>query len=93
MRRACLICPDGNAVTVDHLPTEILDEAEEGSELVLRSASNNAPSRPKEITPDRIREILTQVNHNKSKAAQMLGIDRKTIYNILKRDMLRSSAN
>lgn len=93
MRRACLICPDGNAVTMDYLPTEIIEDAENDMEEALRPVNNTAPSKPKELTPDSIREILIQVNHNKSKAAQILGIDRKTIYNILKRDILRSSAN
>ena len=48
---------------------------------------NHQPTRPlfdAEQEQRRIREALEQTHYNKSKAAQLLGIDRKTLYNKMK---------
>ncbi|NOU61254.1 sigma-54-dependent transcriptional regulator [Marinifilum caeruleilacunae] len=80
VRRSVLLS-QGEQVEVISLPTEILnDQAKndvviEGSNLKLIQAANE-----KEL----IISTLRKVNFNKSKAARLLNIDRKTLYNKIK---------
>lgn len=85
IRRACLLCPDHTPINIDCLPEDIVHY-----ELVQRwddEAEDQASSRnkkPRDIGLKEIQEALKASNYNKSKAAQYLGIDRKTLYNRLK---------
>lgn len=80
IRRSVLLSP-GLEVELLSLPSEILNDNEasniivEGSNLKLIQAANE-----KEL----IISTLRKVNYNKSKAARMLNIDRKTLYNKIK---------
>lgn len=80
VRRSVLLS-QGNQVEVISLPTEILNDQPkndiviEGSNLKLIQAANE-----KEL----IISTLRKVNFNKSKAARLLNIDRKTLYNKIK---------
>ncbi len=56
-----------------------------GSELSETPVpSNNMALKNEEIEKEHIQEALRQTGNNKSKAAQLLNIDRKTLYNKLK---------
>lgn len=80
VRRSVLLS-QGNQVEIISLPTEILNDQPkndvvlEGSNLKLIQAANE-----KEL----IISTLRKVNFNKSKAARLLNIDRKTLYNKIK---------
>lgn len=80
IRRSVLLSPD-KEVELISLPNEILNNSAsnniivEGSNLKLIQAANE-----KEL----IVSTLRKVNYNKSKAARLLNIDRKTLYNKLK---------
>ena len=80
VRRSVLLS-QGDQVEVISLPTEILNDQPkndiviEGSNLKLIQAANE-----KEL----IISTLRKVNFNKSKAARLLNIDRKTLYNKIK---------
>lgn len=80
IRRSVLLS-QGNEIEIQSLPTEILNDSLrneviiEGSNLKLIQAANE-----KEL----ILSTLSKVNYNKSKAARILNIDRKTLYNKIK---------
>jgi len=80
IRRSVLLSPE-KKVELISLPNEILNNSSsnnvimEGSNLKLIQAANE-----KEL----IVSTLRKVNYNKSKAARLLNIDRKTLYNKIK---------
>ena len=80
IRRACLLCATGKAISGDLLPTHItngkIQVTSEGYHY-QDSACRSARS----ITFREIQEVLLQTNHNKAETARVLGIDRKTLYN------------
>ncbi|MEL7002467.1 MAG: sigma-54 dependent transcriptional regulator [Bacteroidota bacterium] len=87
VKRAVLLCQQ-EMVTLDCLPSEIvlpdltLDENEDrhagvSKDINLKSVSENAEKRA-------IVDVLEQTGYNKTKAAEVLKIDRKTLYNKLK---------
>lgn len=64
---------------------EFITLVELGSELSEPTVSvNNMALRNEEIEKEHILEALRQTGNNKSKAAKLLNIDRKTLYNKLK---------
>lgn len=90
VRRAALLTPDGRMIGKDALPLTITEsdpvadvppvsmrEPQGINDKSLRQASHSAEYAI-------ILNALKQVNFNKSKAAQLLNIDRKTLYNKLK---------
>jgi two-component system response regulator HydG len=64
-----------NMIGIDVLPHEMQDVARQGSSLSGYSKNNEEQA---------IRQALEKANFNKSKAAILLDIDRKTLYNKLK---------
>lgn len=85
IRRACLLCPDHTAINTDCLPAEILHiEYEQIWEQETEEQMSLRHKKPRDITLKEIEEALKVSNYNKSKAANYLGIDRKTLYNRLK---------
>lgn len=73
IRRATLLA-QGKFITLDEL-----------SELQAQAAPpTGMPLRNEEAEKQHIIETLKQTGYNKSRAAQLLGIDRKTLYNKLK---------
>ncbi|MDX1652925.1 MAG: sigma-54 dependent transcriptional regulator [Brumimicrobium sp.] len=79
MKRLVLLTT-GETIGPEVLPAEILhpvsfaDNEEETSSFDLKTVVENAESRA-------IKRALKASNYNKSKCAQLLGVDRKTLYN------------
>ena len=84
VKRSVLLCQD-DKISADHLPEEIVKPdyfafAEEGAEdfddkiLDLKSVAERAEKKA-------IIHVLSQTGGNKSKAADILKVDRKTLYN------------
>ncbi len=73
VRRATLLA-QGKFITIDEL-SDLKEPA---------PAHIGMPLRNEEAEKQQIIEALRQTNYNKSRAAQLLGIDRKTLYNKLK---------
>lgn len=78
IKRAVLLTP-GGFITPDVLPSEIVSGEKPAPEpvgsIVLKDSTQEKTL---------ILEALQRADYNKSKAAKMLGIDRKTLYNKLK---------
>ena len=92
VKRAALLT-EGDKIEAKALPVEISNH----SKFVFpeNKHSNDGDSQSKDISPnlkaaaheaenEMILKILRQVNFNKSKAAKLLNIDRKTLYNKMK---------
>ena len=79
IKRACLLTPDNEYISKDSLPLEMTAdftdktiEANSLKDITLQAEKNE------------ILKVLKEVNFNKSKAAAILNIDRKTLYNKLR---------
>lgn len=92
IRRAALLTPDGQHVSMNGLPLEMASagsapEVETGSfssNLVEEENTPNLKNVALEAEYETILKVLKQVNYNKTKAAKILNIDRKTLYNKMK---------
>lgn len=73
----------GRYITKCELPEELLHNHDGGAQPVA-SKSSSTQLRSVEHECELIRKALAECGNNKTKAAQMLGIDRKTLYNKLK---------
>ena len=74
--KRCVLLTKSNIITLDVLPQEMLETPEE----TTKNFSLYSHQNEEEI----IREALKETNNNKTKAAVLLNIDRKTLYNKLK---------
>lgn len=74
VKRATLLA-QGNKITLNEIPVEIYLRSKVKDEFSLFSESNES---------ELIQRVLGATNFNKSKAARILKIDRKTLYNKLK---------
>lgn len=92
LRRAVLLT-EGEFIQTKALPLEISTFSKVSAfENAIENVSNNHPKEKKldlknaalEAEYDTILKVLKEVNFNKTKAAQILNIDRKTLYNKMK---------
>ncbi len=96
VRRAVLLTPPGEKITSASLPWEITNNSSMVTTAPVDDAkpfSISSPAPKKELDLkdaasraeyETIMTVLQQVNFNKKKAAEMLNIDRKTLYNKIK---------
>ncbi|GGI23195.1 sigma-54-dependent transcriptional regulator [Pedobacter mendelii] len=91
IRRVALLS-DGNEIQVDVLPLELANYAKDyDKEKILDQVKSKFVDKPKNLKSaaqeaeyDTILSVLKEVNFNKTKAAKILKIDRKTLYNKFK---------
>lgn len=87
IKRAVLLCID-NVVGIDVLPSEIFDRTndfdDEDMEYESNSQEDNLKLYSSKSEEKTIRLALEKAKFNKTKAAKILGIDRKTLYNKIK---------
>lgn len=87
IKRAVLLCVD-NVVGIDVLPSEIFDRTndfdDEDMEYESNSQEDNLKLYSSKSEEKTIRLALEKAKFNKTKAAKILGIDRKTLYNKIK---------
>ncbi len=95
VRRSVLLTPPGQKITAATLPWEITNSEplHPGGTVPTKTFVVSAPTPKKELDLkdaasraeyETIMAVLQQVNFNKKKAAEMLNIDRKTLYNKIK---------
>ena len=79
VKRSVLLSPE-ELISINTLPDEIIYYSEETTTLPKDSLKEASSLAEKE----RILQVLSETGNNKSKAARILNIDRKTLYNKLK---------
>lgn len=79
IRRAVLL-EQSNTITLDSLPSEIISPAPMNGRVTAENLKNIKEKAEQEL----ILSTLEKVKYNKTKAAKLLNIDRKTLYNKLK---------
>ena len=94
VRRAVLLTPPGEKINSSSLPWEINNTdpiAGNGHDIKTITAHPAMPKKELDLKDaasraeyETIMAVLQQVNFNKKKAAEMLNIDRKTLYNKIK---------
>jgi two-component system response regulator HydG len=83
IRRAVLLST-GNIITSNVLPAELYDNQVNSITPVSGIESDNLKEAIDQIEFEKIKSVLEKVKYNKTKAAQILNIDRKTLYNKLR---------
>jgi two-component system response regulator HydG len=87
IRRSVLLC-QGDKIKMEHLPQEFTVPVHMGKDGFQVSFNGAIPGSLKEVAEQAekkaILEVLRKTNNNKSKTAELLKVDRKTLYNKLK---------
>lgn len=87
IKRAVLLCP-GELIEVIQLPQEILSPEDDQVGSMAVSFNGEIPKDLKSVAEEAekraILTVLKHTNNNKSKTAELLKVDRKTLYNKLK---------
>lgn len=91
IRRVALLT-EGNEIQVDVLPLELSNHVKDyDRDEILTQVKLKLSDKPKDLKNaaleaeyDTILRVLKEVNFNKTKAAKILNIDRKTLYNKIK---------
>ncbi len=71
-----------NLITLDALPQKIVDH--QSNQLIVADQTDQPLSSLDAIEGRYIRYVLNRVDGNKTEAARILGLDRKTLYRKLK---------
>jgi PAS domain S-box-containing protein len=80
---ATIQCP-GTSLEIQHLPPEVRD--------YKHKTRKNKPGRPPKITSDDVTKTLEKTNGNQSEAAKLLGVNRATIYRIMRKSNMAHNA-
>jgi two-component system response regulator HydG len=87
IRRSVLLC-SSNMISVQTLPAEISNPGLYKTEPSVQQSFSGVRKDLKDVSTkaefETIMNVLREVNFNKSKAAEILNIDRKTLYNKIK---------
>ena len=83
MKRSVLLAQT-DEITIDCLPKEFIDEQKSHEPTVQEFGAGDLKSVSEQAEKEIIIRALEQTNHNKSKTANLLKIDRKTLYNKIK---------
>ncbi|TWV99317.1 sigma-54-dependent transcriptional regulator [Chitinophaga pinensis] len=95
IRRACLLTPEHEDITLSTLPLEMKEsfaqqpyeedhQVNMSGELISITNENDLKTVALQAEYNKIINVLKEVKYNKTKAAQLLNIDRKTLYNKLR---------
>ncbi len=88
IRRACLLTPEGGDITEAVLPAELIRTTNTKpayADVINKDADASTLKNAAAMEEQKIiMEVLRRVKFNKTKAAAILNIDRKTLYNKLK---------
>jgi two-component system response regulator HydG len=95
IRRACLLTPEHDDITLSTLPLEMKEsfaqqpyeedhQVNMSGELISITNENDLKTVALQAEYNKIINVLKEVKYNKTKAAQLLNIDRKTLYNKLR---------
>lgn len=88
--RRLVLLSEGNELSVKALPLELTEaslpktEVTKQQELVVKADKPDLKNAAQGAEYETIMQVLKEVNFNKSKAAELLEIDRKTLYNKMK---------
>jgi two-component system response regulator HydG len=85
IRRACLLTPASKTMDLQVLPLEMTDihKPVQKKVLIQKQPDHNLKSIAKQAEHEKIMTVLREVKFNKTKAARLMNIDRKTLYNKL----------
>lgn len=79
VRRAVLLC-SGEIIQLSNLPAEMLDADKKTESETIVANEFDLKAIQEKNEREKIIQILQEVRYNKSKAAKLLNIDRKTLY-------------
>ena len=82
--RKCVLLTDGSIISAATLPTEITGETVDPAIVAHRTKKPEEKETSSKAEYDAIMQVLKDVNFNKTKAAEYLKIDRKTLYKKIK---------
>ncbi|SFD81543.1 two-component system, NtrC family, response regulator HydG [Chitinophaga sp. CF118] len=89
IRRACLLTPANDTIDLQVLPEEMIDLHKPVQKKVekvnppVQDNNLNLKAIAKQAEHEKIMTVLREVKFNKTKAARLMNIDRKTLYNKL----------
>lgn len=85
IRRACLLTPANSTIDIQVLPQEMMDvhKPVHKKVIIIGKPDNNLKSIAQQAEHEKIMKVLREVKFNKTKAARLMNIDRKTLYNKL----------
>lgn len=94
IERACVLC-SGTTLLQEHFSSDITSQPKQHVPSVQAQQENSSPVNPYQphreslkSEKERILEVLGATGGNKSKAAQLLGVDRTTLYRKMKKYQL-----
>lgn len=84
MRRLCLLSTNEMPISIANLPEEMLPSLKE-TDFTIAAGTSEADLKnvSRQAEYKKILDVLQQVRYNKSEAARLMNIDRKTLYNKL----------
>jgi two-component system response regulator HydG len=91
IERAMAMCAAGGEIDPSHLPIKVTSH--QPSRIELSTSDPNAMITLDEMECRYVRQVLASVNGNKTHAARVLGIDRRSLYRRLEVPSVRDPAS